>query len=87
MKRNKLKSSQKRVSKDEKEEIVDAAVARMEDLFKKSGIMETASLLQQHLKRGTNFQVTNQNSDDGQSEVTVYRNAVRNLIPKRNGSS
>ena len=101
-------SSKAKMAVNERKEIMNEAVGQaveqVKNLITQSGLLETASLLQQQLKRQeetiaqltkernagkkTNQHVTVANDNlHSNSEVTVYKNALRDDTGKRNSSS
>ena len=79
----------------ERKEVIGETLARVQYFFKESGFAETTSLIRQHF--GKVDQEVNNNSQPAVkpkgntiasgSELTIYHNAEKNLIGKRNSSS
>ena len=67
-----------------REQIIGEAVSRMESVFERSGIFETASLIKKHFSsKNSNILEMPTITDDNQSEIMIYCNAVQNLCGKR----
>ena len=84
-------------NQDEKEQWISEAMNRMQDLIHKSGIFETASLIKKHFggsgkddlpysSMENEINLTDKNTDD-QSVVTIYQNALKDLVGKRDSTS
>ena len=83
------RNNKRKMDEEDKQEVINETLARVQVMFDRSGIMEMAKLIKQHFgdKGGKNF-MDNENSNQSnasRSEVTIYKNVVPNLIPKNLG--